>query len=68
MKENEDAARIFFKVRGQAIFVFDGEKNIPIDLNHLAVWAMIDAHGIKDRLGVFEKVTRCWHELRKNEE
>jgi len=68
VKENEDAARVFFKVRGQTILAFNGERNIPVDLNHLAVWAMIDAYGIKDRIGTFEKVLRCWHELRKNED
>lgn len=68
MKENEDAAKIYFKVRRQTLNVWNGERDIPVDLNHLAVFAWIDAYGIKDRIGTAEKVTRCWHEIRSNEE
>ena len=68
MKENEDAARVYFKTRGQVILAFNGERNIPVDLNQLAVWAWIDAYGIKDRVGTMERVIRVWHEIRKNEE
>jgi hypothetical protein len=34
----------------------------PKDLNHLAVWAAIDAYGVRDRVGTFEKVLRLFHE------
>jgi hypothetical protein len=62
VRENEDAARCFQKVRGQVILAWNGERNYPVDINHLAVWAMIDAYGIKDRLGTFDKINRAWHE------
>jgi hypothetical protein len=68
VKENEDASRVYFDVRGQTLNVWNGERDIPVDLNHLAVWAMIDAYGIKDRIGTFKKVVRCWHEIRAMQE
>ena len=68
MKENEDAAKIYFKVRRQTLNVWNGERDIPVDLNHLAIWAMIDAYGVKDRLNMFDKICHCWHEIRSQEE
>ena len=64
--ENEDAARIFMTVRGQVLVVGNGQ---VIGLNHLAVWAAIDAYGVRDRTGCFEKVFRLFHErLREQRE
>ena len=76
VRENEDASRVYFDVRGQTIDALHIESTMggsvayskPKDLNHLAVWAMIDAYGIKDRLGTFKKVVRCWHEIRAMQE
>jgi len=61
LPENEVAAKVFFAVRGQTINMWNGERDIPVDLNHLAVWAMIDAYEIKNRMEVFKKVNRAWH-------
>lgn len=61
LQENEVAAKIFIASRGQTLNVWNGEQDIPVDLNHLAVWAMIDAYEIKNRLEVFNKVNRAWH-------
>ena len=63
-KENEDAARIFRTVRGQTIdrmHIEAGPGGVvaysePKDLNHAAVWAAIDAYGVRGRVGCFEKV------------
>jgi hypothetical protein len=57
-EENEDAARIYQIVRGQTI---EGGR----DLNHLAVWAAIDAYGVKDRTVVFEKVMQLYYQILK---
>ena len=51
-----DAARIFQRVRGQMLTRWNGERDVVVDLNHLAVWAAIDAYGVRDRVGTFEKV------------
>lgn len=61
-RENEDAARIFQIVRGQQICKWNGERDIAVDLNHLAVWAAIDAYGVRDRTGCFEKVLNLFHQ------
>ena len=63
--ENEDAARVFMVVRGQVLTRWNGEQDIPVDLNHLAVWAAIDGLGIADRAGTFGKVVRAWHEVER---
>ena len=62
-EENEDAARIFRMVRGQVITRFNGQADMIVDLNHLAVWAAIDAYEIKDRVGTFEKVMKMFYTL-----
>ena len=35
---------------------WNGERDVVVDLDHLAVWAAIDAYGVRDRIGTFEKV------------
>ena len=60
--ENEDAARIYQIVRGQMIIAGNGQ---VIDLNHLSVWAAIDAYGVRDRTGCFEKVVNLFHAILK---
>ena len=62
-EENENAAHIFQIVRGQIITRFNGETDVVIDLNHLAVWAAIDAYRVKDRTWTFEKILRLFHHL-----
>ena len=66
-EENEDAARIFQQVRGQCVTRWNGERDVVMDLNHLAVWAAIDAYGVRDRVGTFEKVLNLFF-ARLNEE
>ena len=63
VKENEDVARIFMLVRGQSICVWNGETNIPIDINHSAVWSAIDKYpgGIQDQWGCFNQIVHVWH-------
>jgi hypothetical protein len=66
-EENEDAARTFQMVRGQVLTRWNGERDVVMDLNHLAIWAAIDAYGIQDRIGTFEKVMALFF-ARLNEE
>jgi hypothetical protein len=68
LPENEVAAKIFLSIRGQTINMWNGERDIPVDLNHLAVWAMIDAYEIKNRLEVFSAVCRAWHHSQRSKE
>ncbi len=66
-RENGDAAWIFQIVRGQVITRFNGQTDMVVGLNHLAVWAAIDAYGVQDRTGTFEKVMALFYS-RLNEE
>ena len=63
VKENEDAARIFQMVRAQCEVRWNGEQDIEIDLNHLALWKAIEKFpgGIKDEWSCFNRVLRAWH-------
>jgi len=66
--ENDEAAKIFGIVRGQVLTRFNGEVDVIIGLNHLAVWAALDAYGAKNRIGTFEKVTRLFYALKHEED
>ncbi|MFA5075631.1 MAG: hypothetical protein WC436_06040 [Candidatus Babeliales bacterium] len=66
--ENEEAARIFQIVRGQVRTRFNGKYDVVVDLDHNAVWAAIDAYGIKDRTGTFEKVLTLFHHLLREQQ
>ena len=66
VSENEDAARIYQVVRGQCRTVIRlAENGMPysetVDLDHLAVWAAIDAYEVRDRVECFEKVLNLFH-------
>jgi len=61
--ENEEAARIFQVVRGQVITRFNGEADVIVDLNHLAVWEAIDRYQIRNKRRCFEKVLKLFFAL-----
>lgn len=63
LQENEKAAKLFLMVRSQAETRWNGEQDIEVDLNHLAVWKVIEKFpgGIKDEWGYFTKISRAWH-------
>lgn len=65
--ENEDAAQIFQRVRGQVITRFNGQADVVVDLSHLAVWAAIDAYGVRDKVGCFEKVMALFYSRLKED-
>jgi len=68
--ENEEAARLYFLVRSQCETRWDGEKDIPIDLRHEALWKAIEKYPIKikDQWGCFHKVLNAWREVREMQE
>jgi len=61
--ENEQAARIFQMVRSQCETRWNGEQDIEIDLNHVALWKAIEKFpgGVQNEWGTFQKVSRAWH-------
>ena len=65
VSDNEEAAQILMVVRGQVLTRWNGERDIPVDLNHVAVWAAIDGLGVEDRAGTFGKVCRAWHAVER---
>jgi len=65
MQENVDTAKIFGIVRGQVLTRHNGQMDVIMGLNHLAVWAAIDAYGVKDRTKTFERVISCFEAMRK---
>ena len=52
MPENAEAWNVYQRCQGQLIMSYGG----PVDINILAVLAMIDLLGIEDRLDCLEKV------------
>ena len=67
MPENEVAAKLFLMCRSQCECRWNGEQDIEIDLNHLALWKAIEKFpgGIKDEWSTFNRVLRAWHESQK---
>lgn len=50
--------------RRQIITYHNGEHDKEIDINHAAVWALIDHWpGIKNKIGVFRKVIKTYHSI-----
>lgn len=75
VSENRDAARIYMVVRGQTknrLYAQTGPggaviRDLPVDIDHSAVWSAIDAYRVKDRVGCFEKVCRLFHAVLKEQ-
>jgi len=65
LKSNRIAAHIYQVVRGQSIFIFNGERSIEYDINHSAVWSAIDHYPkhIPNPWDVFEKVLHTYHTI-----
>lgn len=65
--ENEEAGTIYMMTRRQIVTFHNGEHDTEIDINHAAVWAMIDhwPGGIRDPFGVFRKVIKTYHSILK---
>jgi hypothetical protein len=66
-EENEDVARIFQIVRGQVITWFNGQVDVVMDLNHLAVWAAIDHFGVRNPRECFERVLKMFYKVLKEQ-
>ena len=63
LPENKQAAQIFQTVRSQCETRWNGEQDIEIDLNHVALWKAIEKFpgGVNDEWGTFQRVLRAWH-------
>lgn len=68
VKENEHVARIFLLVRGQQEVRWDGEKDVAVDLNHLAVWKAIEKYPgkVHNEWETFNRIIRVWHKIQAN--
>jgi hypothetical protein len=69
LPENEAALQIFFTVRRQCEVRWDGEKDVEIDLNHLAVWKAIEKYPrkIANQWSCFHSVCRLFYDVKKRE-
>lgn len=67
LQENEVAAKLFLFVRSQCQVRWNGEQDIEIDLDHVALWKAIEKFpgGIENEWGTFQKVNRAWHEAQQ---
>lgn len=59
--ENEEAALIYNISRGQIITFFNGEVDREVDLNFVAVNAVMEIYGVKNKRSCFDKVMRTYH-------
>ena len=68
MAENETVAQIFLLVRGQQEVRWNGERDVAVDVNHLAVWKAIEKYpgGIQDEWGTFNRIVNTWHKIERN--
>ncbi len=66
-EENVEAGTIYMMTRRQIVTFHNGEHDNEIDINHAAVWAIIDhwPGGIKYPFGVFRKVIKTYHGILK---
>lgn len=67
MDENLCAAKIFLSVRDQVLMYFNGEYQREYDINHTAVWGMIDhfPRHIEKPFEVFELVVSVYRHFLK---
>lgn len=54
-------------VQSQVLTMHNGKHDIVTGINQLAVWAAIDAYGVKDRTGTFERVLRLFYHFHGRE-
>lgn len=72
--ENTIPARIYQLCRGQVRLYFNGEVNKELDIDHNAVWAMIDhypcgglrGYSMLEKWDIFEKVIHTYQHFLKN--
>lgn len=55
LPENADALKVYLLTRSQYIMSFNG----PVDINHIAVWEVIDRYNIVKPVETFERVIYC---------
>ena len=65
MEENFDAMKVWSLVQGQRIIA--GMNGITVDINHIAIWEIIDRYEIDNPIICFEKVLRIARETFQHE-
>lgn len=67
LKENIIPFEIYRRITGQVRLYFDGERTREVDLDHNALWTMIDHYPgkIVSHWRVFEEVTRAYYHFLK---
>ena len=67
LQENEIAAKLFLMTRSQCQTRWNGEQDIEIDLDHVALWKAIEKFpgGIQNEWEVFQRISRAWHESQR---
>jgi hypothetical protein len=68
--ENDIPARLLLLVRSQAETRWNGEMDVEIDLNHMALWKAIEKFpgGVEDEWGMFNRVLRAWRVIKHRQE
>jgi len=63
LPQNSIPANIYQRIKGQVIFYFNGEVDKEYDLNHVALWNMIDhwPEHISNKFEIFDLVLHCYH-------
>lgn len=63
LQQNHITAQIYQRIKGQVIFYFNGEVSKEYDLNHIALWNMIDhwPEHISNKFEIFDLVLHCYH-------
>ena len=60
-EENADAFNIYQITKDQVIMRFNGQYDVPIALNHIALWKNIEKNKIKDGLKCFAAVNTIFY-------
>jgi hypothetical protein len=68
-KENEAVARVYMAVRSQCRTRFNGEYDVVVDLDFVAVKVILDMYGIRNQKDVFHRIRAAFfHFLNKEKE
>lgn len=62
LRSNYDAWQVWLMVQGQLILAPNGH---AVDVNHMAVWKLIEMYDVEDPLWTFERVTATFRALFK---
>lgn len=68
-ESNHQPLHIYNFVHGQVLTRFNGEYDIVVDLNHLALWKAVDEFKVdkNKRMEIFERVYHTFHAILQDE-